>query len=66
MTRKDYVVLAQVLKDAKPGTGPGLSEVEYQAQVSQWQWTASLLAVALQRDNPRFNRDTFNAAAGVA
>ena len=49
MTRKDYILLAQALKQAE------------KVNANYYQWTTDVHAImaALQKDNPRFNPDTF-------
>lgn len=55
MTKKDYILLAGVLKDAKQGHQAGLPAI---------QEIASVLAVKLREDNPLFDRERFLAACG--
>jgi len=54
MTRKDYVMIAEVIKN--------LDEVidEYALEV-----LADNMADSLESDNPRFDRDRFLSACGV-
>lgn len=63
MTRKDYILIAQAIKDAKPASvkddyGNGLDVGVERA--------AFRLADALAVDNPRFDRERFLVACGVA
>lgn len=57
MTRKDYVLIAAALKDARAST-PEANHVGVDV-------AASNIAHALARDNPRFDRARFLKAAGV-
>ena len=71
MTKKDYILIAQTLRDDAAHLADG-GEYNY-VNMSQWekgcydQWHTVVLAVrdALQRDNPRFDRAKFLAACGV-
>jgi hypothetical protein len=54
MTRKDYVLIADVLADLRETYG------DHPAVIS----AAYRFAAALGRDNPRFDRDRFLVAAG--
>jgi len=45
MTRRDYILLARVLRDLVPKDNPAIQ----------------MIADALAQDNPRFNRDHFLA-----
>jgi phosphoheptose isomerase len=60
MTRKDYVLLADTIKNARKvvivGEGTTLVSVEH---------LANTLATELEIDNPRFNRHRFLVACGV-
>lgn len=57
MTRKDYELIAAAIKATKPPS-------HHQAADQQHEWTASTLADALGRDNPRFDRERFIKACG--
>jgi hypothetical protein len=54
MTRKDYVLLAQVLAEARPAQ----NSLTFLHQ-RQWQDTVDIMAAVLAQDNPRFNKTTF-------
>lgn len=56
MTRKDYVLLAAAIKAAS--AAPGYAERNA--------FVAHAIADALARENPRFDRERFLRAAGVA
>lgn len=53
MTKKDYKLIASVMQDVLED--PCLYE-------SIWATTVEKLAAALQKDNPRFNKEKFVAA----
>lgn len=61
MTKKDYEVLAKVMRD---------SRVEYSAApqqtivTEQWERTLGELVKALQKDNPNFKPNKFRKACG--
>jgi len=63
MTRKDYVLLATALRNARPGFYHDVT----QASPAQTVWLASAYSVAdaLTKDNPRFDSDRFLTACGV-
>ena len=60
MTKKDYIKLAQALKDSRPDFSPNLRQVK----IEVWRNTVEHLAQTLQFDNPQFNRDRFLHACG--
>lgn len=67
MTKKDYIKLAQALKDSRTDNSEPsrkLYPVVVAASESQWKDTVETIAFTLQSDNPRFNRDRFLAACG--
>lgn len=57
MTRHDYTLLAVSLKEAEP---------QYLFQHEGWLAAVKAVAVALARDNPRFDRQVFLKACGAA
>lgn len=70
MTKNDYIKLAQALKDSKP---IDLSTVFVKdspavlvsnSEKLQWRNTVEIIAMTLQQDNPRFNRNRFLVACG--
>lgn len=64
MTRKDYQLIADTLRRAKPGSDYQYAPVNTDTDV-QWRVTCGLVAGALATDNPRFNHDIFFAAIGI-
>lgn len=64
MTRKDYQLLAEALKKAKPGSDYNYSPSN-EGTLTQWRVTCSLVAGALAVDNSCFNQDIFFAACGI-
>ena len=65
MTKKDYVLIAAALKDAKRPLCPDWTLNDC-LRVDQG-WTAAVMHVtsALNAENPRFDRTRFLAACGV-
>jgi hypothetical protein len=63
MTRKDYILIAAALKEAKRQIPEGGAHAtwEYIANAT----AACVLAHSLASDNPRFDRARFLAACGV-
>lgn len=59
MTRKDYILIAAALRDARQANSTAAHEIA----ISD---AAFILARSLANDNPRFDRARFLAAAGVA
>lgn len=57
MTKKDYILLAGVLKDAKQGHPAGLPAI---------QEIVSVLLAKLYQDNPNFDAMRFRAACGFS
>lgn len=60
MTRKDYVLIAAALADAK------LHRAVRPDAIIQHSTDCNYLAAALSQDNPRFDRERFLKACGVA
>jgi hypothetical protein len=58
MTRKDFQLIADALKDSKPTTG------EARAIHDQWNLTVSKVTDSLATTNPRFDRKAFVKACG--
>lgn len=54
MTRKDYVIIAEVIANSQGLTRGGIMDT-----------LAERMAEALQADNPRFDREKFLVACGV-
>lgn len=63
MTRKDYELIARTLLECCPSADYGLGDDK---RLSLWEMTCGALANALASDNPRFDRDRFLNACGVA
>jgi hypothetical protein len=61
MTRKDYVLIAEHLA----GDWPDLTEVQGSGARRGFEQAIQRVADAFGRDNPRFDRARFLAAAGV-
>ena len=59
MTKKDYVLIARVIKDANDGMKNGII-------TEPVDFIASHLCEILEADNPRFNREQFLSACGLA
>jgi hypothetical protein len=57
MTRKDYIALANALKDAKPDT--------FHDPVKIWGIAVANIADVLKADNSNFDRARFLTACGV-
>jgi hypothetical protein len=71
MTRKDYVLIAEALRNDAAHLQP-MNESDYnkmldweQGAFDQWNTTVLAIAASLQQDNPRFDRARFLAACGV-
>lgn len=60
MTRKDYVLIASALADART-----IYPTERPDAVQQSEDDAYVIAAALAGDNPRFDRNRFLKAAGA-
>lgn len=72
MTRKDYVLIAKAMADARPlavGRTPFTADARVMGAVDHWEGTVAILGRALQADNPRFDTARFvtacYAGAGV-
>ena len=62
MTKKDYELVAKAIYGSLIQSG----SLEWQDRfIEQHKITARHVAIALERSNPRFNRDKFMAACGV-
>jgi hypothetical protein len=61
MTKKDYILLARALKDARTHADVEGGDM----RTPTVDETSGFIADALQRDNPRFDRDRFLTACGV-
>lgn len=65
MTRKDYVLIAEVLKGSRPAPYTDLENLTSRNMWSIWRTTSRNMADALASDNPRFDRARFLEACGV-
>ena len=65
MTRKDYVLIAEAMKDSRPAANIDKGSLTGMNMWSVWIETGRNIAAALQTDNPNFNRSRFLAACGV-
>jgi hypothetical protein len=64
MTRKDYILIAAALKSARvPSTLGNENKAIYNNGVDN---AVAFVAMALAKDNPRFDGQKFRAACGVA
>lgn len=57
MTRKDYILIANALRDARDLDAPIYSD----AEIAAVDFAATKIAEALATDNPRFDREHFLA-----
>jgi hypothetical protein len=69
MSKKDYILLAQAMKDSKPSkSGLAETQIKYKlvesASDKQWNNDVISLSDSLAQDNPRFNRAKFLQACG--
>ena len=62
MTKKDYIKLAQALKDSKP-TAADEPNTYFMRQT--WNYTVHKIVQVLADDNPRFDATRFYAACGM-
>jgi hypothetical protein len=65
MTRKDYVMIAGIIKDCNLIPTLNKNKENGLIQADMLFTVASQLAYKLEQDNPRFNRDLFLTACGV-
>lgn len=64
MSRKDYKILAEAFAKVHPDR-PGVPLRRSLVELSCWMSCVQAVADALEKDNPRFHRGRFLAAAGV-
>lgn len=65
MTRKDYVLLARALRSADFRNFPVEDdEASAETVVEQWNSCVNAIALALSKDNERFNSMKFREACG--
>ncbi len=65
MTRKDYITLADALKEARPAVLPKTNVILDDTARKVWFDCVSEVAAVLARDNSRFDRTRFFDRAGV-
>jgi len=65
MTRKDYVMIAGIIKDCNLIPTLNKNKENGLIQADMLFTVASQLAYKLEQDNPRFDRDRFLTACGV-
>lgn len=65
MTRKDYVLIAAALREARIAVREKEPEESHRDLLDGIAYAADYLADALGQGNPRFDRERFLAAAGV-
>jgi hypothetical protein len=65
VTRRDYVLIADALRNAKPATLHTV--VRHSDHIAHTAWLASCygIAHAIRRTNPKFDADRFLLACGV-
>ncbi len=61
MTKKDYILIAQALKESEPTE----HENEYGTAISAWVNAVNKLANTLQTENVKFDRARFISACGL-
>jgi hypothetical protein len=64
MTRKDYILIAAALKEARAQT-PVTDNINHTFELLGNSTAARVIAHALAKDNPRFDRERFLEAAGT-
>lgn len=62
MTRRDFILIAEALKAAKPHMS---GDVTYFDSMLAWRWTAIGVRNAIATTNPEFNHERFNLASGI-
>lgn len=65
MTRKDYVLLAAALREARPLVIPGSNVPADPIARSTWYNCCSSIAIALKNSNRAFDSERFFDACGV-
>lgn len=68
MTKKDYLLIAGAFKDAEPkNDSKYISDASIQAEAvhNQWVDNCNTMAIYLEEENPKFNRERFLKACGI-
>ena len=70
MTRKDYELIAEIMRAAKPIVHPLISEnySTYWQEVGglrEWNYQCEKFADRFAQQNPKFNREKFLRACGI-
>jgi len=65
MTRKDYILIADALKAAKPIPAHQLPDYSERAAIESHRNAVHSICAALSDDNPRFDRERFLKACGL-
>lgn len=65
MTRKDYIIIADALADAKPAHVAYIDDNVWAARLATWEGTVASLMLALHKDNERFDPIRFADACGL-
>ena len=64
MTKKDYILIAKVLKDKKHLKVGDIQLLDDLSHTINYGRLMAVLCQMFEDDNPRFNEDTFRAACG--
>ena len=64
MTKKEYELIAQALKNSLPMSLLITDESIWQARINTWKCTVKIMANELENNNPRFNRSKFLQTCG--
>ncbi len=65
MTKKNYIAIANIIKNAKISATTHVNKIIGEAENTTADYIARELAVIMQEDNDQFNRDKFLTACGV-
>ena len=64
MTRKDYILLAEALKKAKPDR-QHMTHGALETATNEWELCVGVVGFALATDNPRFDAELFFQNCGM-